>query len=132
VQSGNSFRSDKRTVDTADCDHEDYRTSRQNIYENAMNIMLFEEFSELQKELCKALRHQPNYDAISEEIADCEIFIRDGNFIFIAAILIFMPFVGVLSLINGADPLNTFIMFAIPGAAAVVGSFVVLLRWVVK
>lgn len=54
-----------------------------NIYEKALEhyggeaqtLMMFEEMSELQKELCKHARGANNVDAIAEEIADVEIML---------------------------------------------------------
>ena len=42
---------------------------------NAQIDMVFEEMSELQKELCKYKRGRPNTTAIAEEIADVEIML---------------------------------------------------------
>lgn len=55
-----------------------------NIYERALahygaeaqTLMMFEEMSELQKELCKRSRGADNIDAIAEEIADVEIMLE--------------------------------------------------------
>lgn len=54
------------------------------IYERALahygaetqTLMVFEEMSELQKELCKRARGVDNIDAIAEEIADVEIMLE--------------------------------------------------------
>lgn len=54
-----------------------------NIYEKALEhyggeaqtLMMFEEMSELQKELCKHARGADNVDAIAEEIADVQIML---------------------------------------------------------
>lgn len=43
---------------------------------NAQIDMVFEEFSELQKELCKWKRGARNYPEIAEEIADCFIMLE--------------------------------------------------------
>ena len=43
---------------------------------NAQITMVFEEMSELQKELCKSLRGKDNFDCISEEIADVLIMLE--------------------------------------------------------
>ena len=43
------------------------------IYKWKQVIVAIEELSELQKELCKSLRGDTNYDNIIEEIADVEI-----------------------------------------------------------
>lgn len=44
--------------------------------------MVFEEMSELQKELCKALRGSINQDNIAEEIADVEIMLEQMKLLF--------------------------------------------------
>lgn len=41
--------------------------------DNAQMVVACEELSELQKEICKALRGAPNYHHIAEEVADVEI-----------------------------------------------------------
>ena len=43
---------------------------------NAQITMVFEEMSELQKELCKSLRGKDNSNCISEEIADVLIMLE--------------------------------------------------------
>lgn len=43
---------------------------------DAQTLMVFEEMSELQKELCKAARGKQNKDAIADEIADVYIMLR--------------------------------------------------------
>ena len=43
---------------------------------SAQITMVFEEFSELEKELCKFLRGKKDEAHIAEEIADCEIMIE--------------------------------------------------------
>lgn len=45
-------------------------------------IVAIEELSELQKELCKALRNNSNYDNIVEEIADVEIMLEQMKIYF--------------------------------------------------
>lgn len=55
-----------------------------NIYKQALahygaetqTLMMFEEMSELQKELCKHARGADNIDAIAEEITDVEIMLE--------------------------------------------------------
>lgn len=42
---------------------------------DAQTLMVFEEMSELQKELCKAARGRRNKEAIAEEIADVYIML---------------------------------------------------------
>lgn len=44
--------------------------------------MVFEEMSELQKELCKRLRGKDNMNAIAEEIADVEIMLDQMKIVF--------------------------------------------------
>lgn len=43
---------------------------------DAQTLMVFEEMSELQKELCKAARGKQNKDAIADEIADVYIMLH--------------------------------------------------------
>ena len=43
---------------------------------DAQTLMVFEEMSELQKELCKAARGKDNTEQIAEEIADVEIMLE--------------------------------------------------------
>ena len=43
---------------------------------DAQTLMVFEEMSELQKELCKAARGKDNREAIAEEIADVYIMLE--------------------------------------------------------
>ena len=45
-------------------------------------IVACEELSELQKEICKALRGNPSFSAIAEEIADVEIMVEQLKMIF--------------------------------------------------
>ncbi len=42
----------------------------------SQTVMVFEEMSELQKELCKNLRGRDNRDKIAEEIADVQIMLE--------------------------------------------------------
>ena len=42
----------------------------------AQTLMVFEEMSELQKELCKHARGKDNREAIAEEIADVQIMLE--------------------------------------------------------
>lgn len=48
----------------------------------AQITMVFEEMSELQKELCKRLRGKDNADNIAEEIADVEIMLDQMKLLF--------------------------------------------------
>lgn len=60
-----------------------YLTSHQEILKyavetygaQAQTLMVFEEMSELQKELCKHARGKDNQEAIAEEIADVQIML---------------------------------------------------------
>lgn len=47
--------------------------------------MVFEEVSELQKELCKYLRGQGSFEHIAEEIADVEIVLEQMKILFCCA-----------------------------------------------
>lgn len=44
--------------------------------EDAQKAVAIEEMAELQKEICKDLRHSSSYDHIAEEIADVEIMLE--------------------------------------------------------
>lgn len=48
-------------------------------------VMVFEEMSELQKELCKYLRGRGSFEHIAEEIADVEIMIEQMKMLFCCA-----------------------------------------------
>lgn len=52
---------------------------------NSQINMLFEEMSELQKELCKHLRGQTDVTHIAEEIADVEIMLAQMKCIFMCS-----------------------------------------------
>ena len=52
------------------------------IYGVRQVIVAIEELSELQKEFCKALRNNSNYDNIVEEIADVEIMLEQMKIYF--------------------------------------------------
>lgn len=52
------------------------------IYKWKQVIVAIEELSELQKELCKSLRGDTNYDNITEEIADVEIMLEQMKIYF--------------------------------------------------
>lgn len=45
-------------------------------------VMVFEEMSELQKELCKYLRGRGSFEHIAEEIADVEIMLEQMKMLF--------------------------------------------------
>ncbi len=47
--------------------------------------MVFEEMSELQKELCKYLRGRGSFEHIAEEIADVEIMLEQMEMLFCCA-----------------------------------------------
>lgn len=52
-------------------------------YGSAMQIVVvFEEVSELQKELCKYLRGRGSFEHIAEEIADVEIMLEQMKMLF--------------------------------------------------
>lgn len=53
-----------------------------NLYGDKQIIIAIEELSELQKELCKELRRNSNYDNIVEEIADVEIMLEQMKIYF--------------------------------------------------
>lgn len=48
----------------------------------AQTLMLLEEMSELQKEICKSWRGKDNREQIAEEIADVEIMLAQVKMIF--------------------------------------------------
>lgn len=48
-------------------------------------VMVFEEMSELQKELCKYLRGRVSFEHIAEEIADVEIMLEQMKLLFCCA-----------------------------------------------
>lgn len=51
----------------------------------AQVMMVFEEMSELQKELCKYLRGRGSFEHIAEEIADVEIMLEQMKLLFYCA-----------------------------------------------
>lgn len=51
----------------------------------AQVMMVFEEMSELQKELCKYLRGRGSFEHIAEEIADVEITLEQMKLLFYCA-----------------------------------------------
>lgn len=51
----------------------------------AQVVMVFEEVSELQKELCKYLRGLGSFEHIAEEIADVEIMLEQMKMLFFCA-----------------------------------------------
>ena len=53
-----------------------YRRAIYNFGPEAQTLMVFEEMSELQKELCKHARGKDNLEAIAEEIADVQIMLE--------------------------------------------------------
>lgn len=61
---------------------EEIYTKLLNLYGDKQIIIAIEELSELQKELCKALRNNSNYDNIVEEIADVEIMLEQMKLYF--------------------------------------------------
>lgn len=48
----------------------------------AQSMMLLEEMSELQKEICKSYRGKDNREQIAEEIADVEIMLAQAKMIY--------------------------------------------------
>ena len=56
--------------------HEIYREALNRWGAEAQTLMVFEEMSELQKELCKHARGRDNREAIAEEIADVKIMLE--------------------------------------------------------
>lgn len=53
-----------------------YRLAISTFGPDAQTLMMFEEMSELQKELCKHARGTDNREAIAEEIADVQIMLE--------------------------------------------------------
>lgn len=49
---------------------------------DAQTLMVFEEMSELQKELCKSARGKNNTEQIAEEIADVEIMLEQMKLLY--------------------------------------------------
>lgn len=66
----------KRTEETTTSETEIYKAALGKWGPEAQTLMVFEEMSELQKELCKAARGKDNKEAIAEEIADVYIMLR--------------------------------------------------------
>lgn len=56
-----------------------------NYSSQAQIVMVFEEMSELQKELCKYLRGLGSFEHIAEEIADVEIMLEQLKMLFCCA-----------------------------------------------
>lgn len=56
-----------------------------NYSSQAQIVMVFEEMSELQKELCKYLRGLGSFEHIAEEIADVEIMLEQMKLLFCCA-----------------------------------------------
>ena len=63
-------------------DSKEIYTKLLELYGDKQIIIAIEELSELQKELCKALRYNSNYDNIVEEIADVEIMLEQMKLYF--------------------------------------------------
>ena len=53
-----------------------YRTALEKWGAGAQTLMVFEEMSELEKELCKNVRGKDNRESIAEEIADVQIMLE--------------------------------------------------------
>lgn len=66
----------KRTEEITTSETEIYKAALGKWGPEAQTLMVFEEMSELQKELCKAARGRDNKEAIAEEIADVYIMLR--------------------------------------------------------
>lgn len=58
------------------CDTEVFRAALDKWSADAQTVMVFEEMSELQKELCKHARGRENVEQIAEEIADVQIMLE--------------------------------------------------------
>ena len=61
---------------------EPYKTAVTTFGPRHQAVIAIEELSELQKEICKYLRGQPNLEHISEEMADVEIMLAQLRVIF--------------------------------------------------
>lgn len=57
-------------------DREVFETALKTWGTGAQIVMVFEEMSELQKELCKSVRGKDNAEKIAEEIADVQIMLE--------------------------------------------------------
>ena len=57
------------------CDTEIFKAALAKWGSDAQTVMVFEEMSELQKELCKNSRGKENAEQIAEEIADVQIML---------------------------------------------------------
>lgn len=58
------------------CDYDILKAALDKWGADAQTVMVFEEMSELQKELCKHARGADNVDDIAEEIADVQIMLE--------------------------------------------------------
>lgn len=58
------------------CETEIFRSALDKYGADAQTVMVFEEMSELQKELCKHARGKENVEQIAEEIADVQIMLE--------------------------------------------------------
>lgn len=58
------------------CDNDIFKAALDKWGADAQTVMVFEEMSELQKELCKHARGADNVDKIAEEIADVQIMLE--------------------------------------------------------
>lgn len=58
------------------CDAEIFKAALNKWGADAQTVMVFEEMSELQKELCKHARGKENVEQIAEEIADVQIMLE--------------------------------------------------------
>lgn len=84
------FRADAKALEKAIEIIKGNNLDEKNIYRQAIEkwgaesqiYMLFEEMSELQKEICKNKRGEANFHRIAEEIADVEIMIGQMKLLF--------------------------------------------------
>lgn len=67
---------------TPEEEHEVFREALRKFGNLNQAVVMLEEMSELQKELCKDLRGQTHYAAIAEEIADVEIMLEQMKLLF--------------------------------------------------
>jgi NTP pyrophosphatase (non-canonical NTP hydrolase) len=65
-----------------------YKRMIEKFGKEAQTIVAIEELSELQKELCKHLRGQTNFENIIEEIADVKIMLAQLELIFDCDLLV--------------------------------------------
>lgn len=78
----NAFANLLHEQDEIDADKEIYQIALQKYGAENQILMVFEEMSELQKELCKSLRGKDNVCEIAEEIADVRIMLEQMVFMY--------------------------------------------------